>query len=145
VDLTGTELRRLLEIAFSGELGVSSVSGLQIKRLDVPVGIRGSWDRDLNGDGKKEPWERNLVLDVRDQNGNGLDRDAHYRLATIQFLAFGADYQDIVYEKLPPERFEVHQDVMIREVVAEFIKARSPISPADFFSEKNYRILPVRP
>jgi 5'-nucleotidase len=143
VELTGSELRRLLEVAFSGELGVSSVSGLQVKRLDIPVGLHGSWDRDLNRDGKKDSWERNLILDVRDQDGRPIENNATYRLATIQFLAFGADYQDIVYDKLPPNRFHVYQDVMLRDVVADYIKQRSPIQPSDFYSEGNRRILTV--
>lgn len=143
VELNGAELRRLLEVAFSGELGISSVSGLQIKRLDIPLGKHGSWDRNLNGDGKKDSWERNLLLDVRDQNGHSIENNATYRLATIQFLAFGGDYQDIVYDKMPPSKFHVHQDVMLRDVVADFIKRRSPIKPSDFFSEQNRRILSV--
>ena len=55
VELTGAELRMLLEIAFSGELGMSAVSGLQIRRWNVPPGVPGVWDRDLNGDGKNKP------------------------------------------------------------------------------------------
>ena len=58
VELTGAELRRVLEIAMSGGHGISGISGLRVRRIDLPPGARApqgsSWSRDLNGDGKQE-------------------------------------------------------------------------------------------
>jgi 5'-nucleotidase len=145
VDLHGKQLRRLLEVAFSGELGIPSVSGLQVKRLDVPLGQSGPWDRDLNGDGKKMPWERNVLLDVRDLKGHPLEDDQLYRLATITFLAYGGDYQDIVYDSVPPDRFHYFMDVIVREVIVDYIEARSPIRPDRFYSENHPRLVSLDP
>lgn len=144
-DLTGSELRRLLEVAFSGVLGMPSVSGLRITILNVPAGQQGPWSRDLNGDGKKEDWERNLLVDVRDEKGTSLDDGKHYKLTTNSFLAEGGDYQDLVYERIPPARVHVYEGMLVRDFLAQYFTAHSPLGPAKYYTPATARIKIVSP
>ena len=145
VELTGANLRRLLEVAFSGVLGTPSVSGLRVTCLRVHSGQTGNWTRDLSGDGKSEEWERNLVVDVRDTSGKALEDSRTYRLATNSYLAEGGDYQEIVYEKIPPDRIHFHQDLLVRDILADYFAAKSPLDPDRYYSPQKVRIEFVSP
>lgn len=140
VRLTGNELRRLLEIAFSGSEGIPAVSGLIVRRQDVPVGQPGPWDRDLNQDGQKETWERNIVLDVLDQNGAPIEDDHIYKLATNDFLVSGGDYQGLVYNQIPKDRIHYYQEISIRDIILDYLIRKSVISPAEYLSETTRRM-----
>src|SRR5262245_26727204 len=145
VELTGAELRLLLEVAFSGEFGLSSISGLEIRRWDVPPGVPGIWDRDLNGDGKKQTWERNLVRAVSDSQGKPIEDSRTYRLATISFLANGGDYCDFVYHKLSSERFHKFQTAFIRDLIADYVSRQTALSPSAYFNPDRPRVQMLPP
>ena len=140
VQLTGSELRRLLEIAFSGSEGIPSVSGLIVRRLDAPVGQPGPWDRDLNQNGQKEAWERNFVIEVLDQNRTPIEDDHIYKLATNDFLAGGGDYQGIVYNQIPKDRIHYYQEISIRDILLDYLIRKSVISPAEYLSVASRRM-----
>ncbi|HSP07238.1 MAG TPA: bifunctional UDP-sugar hydrolase/5'-nucleotidase [Acidobacteriota bacterium] len=140
VDLTGTELRSLLEVSGSGALGVPSVSGLYVKYLRVPSRRPGPWDRDLNGDGKKEEWERNLVVDIRDAGGKPLDPNRTYRVATTSYLVEGGDFSSIVYDHIPPSRIHYYENLLVRDAIAAYLQRESPLNPAHFCSPGHSRI-----
>lgn len=147
VELTGAELRRLLEIAESGGHGVSPVSGLHIKRLNLMPGQRGSWDRDLNQDGKTEDWERLALIDLTDNQGQPIKNDAHYKIATADFLTLGGDHQSFLYKTIPASRKHVFEGVLIRDVLLDYLKKKGEIRPQDYFDAKRPRIeqVPVLP
>lgn len=140
VDITGKELITLLEIGFSGVFGPPSLSGLKVKTMRVPAGQPGPWLRDLNQDGKQEDWERDLLVDVRQLDGTPIVENKMYRLASNTYLVDGGDYQSFVYEKIPPERVHAHHDVFIRDVLADYFKARSPLAPTQYFTASKARI-----
>ncbi len=117
VQLTGSQIRRILEIATSGEVGMPAVSGLRLKVLNVAPGVAGPWDRDLNGDSKKETWERNLLVDVRDLQGNQIADDKVYKLATNSFLSGGGDFQKIVYDQVLQTHIQQFTGLLIRDVI----------------------------
>ncbi len=139
-DLAGSELRQLLEVAFSGVLGMPSVSGLKVTILNVPAGQQGPWSRDLNGDGKKEDWERNLIVDVRDESGRILEDIKRYKLATNSYLAEGGDYQDLVYTKIPLARIRVWEGMLIRDILAQYVTAHSLLRPVKYYTPNTARI-----
>ncbi len=139
VELTGAELRQLLSIAFNGVVGMPSVSGLRITTKSVRLGEHGPWERDLNGDGKKDDWERNLLVQVTDEKGAPLQDTQIYKLATNSFLQEGGDYQDVVYDRIPPSRIHVFQ-LMIRDILADYFKAKSPLEPTKYYSQDSRRI-----
>ncbi len=137
VELTGSELRRLLEIAFSETKGMPAVAGLRITRVEaVP-----SLSRDLNGDGVKEDWERNLLIDVRDQKGNPLNEQKVYRLATLSYLVEGGDYQNHVYDRISTSRIHWFGETLVREIIVDYMMKKSRLNPADYYSKRAPNIL----
>jgi 5'-nucleotidase len=144
-ELKGSELRRMIEIALSGQVGEASVSNLHITRLDVPPGVPGPWDRDLDGNGVKETWERNLILSIQDPGGKEIRDDQFYRMATIDYLTNGGDYQSEVFDHVPAERIHVYPEFPARDIVKDFIRTKSTIDPTIFYTEQTRRIIPIPP
>ncbi len=142
-ELKGPEVRRMIEIALSGQVGEASVSNLRISRLAVAPGVPGPWDRDLDGNGVKETWERNLILSIQDPNGKEIADDQFYRVATIDYLTNGGDYLSAVFDHVPPERIHVYPEFPAREIVKDFIKSKSAIDPTIFYTEETRRITPI--
>jgi 5'-nucleotidase len=145
VELTGAELRLLIEIAESGGHGISPVSGLIVRRLDVAPGQRGPWDRDLDHNGRTEDWERNLVVGLTDAAGHPIRDDARYRLATYNFLSSGGDHQNLVYSKLPPGRIQGFSQRSAREALAAFLLMQGEIAPETYFNPTHPRVTLVKP
>lgn len=141
VELTGEELTRLIEISFSIRAGITPVAGLKIERIAVPPAEQGPWDRDLDGDGKMETWERNLVLKITDSKGRKLSPRKTYRVATIDFLVNGAEYHGKVYSKVPPSRIHIYPDVFMRELVVKEVRRRKKLRPSDYFDAANPRVI----
>lgn len=142
-ELKGSELRRMVEIALSGQVGEASVSNLHITRLDVAPGVQGPWDRDLDGNGVKETWERNLIISIQDVNGKEINNDEIYRIATLDYLTNGGDYLSAVFDDVPPERIHVYPEFPAREIVKDFITSKSALDPAIFYTEQTRRITPI--
>jgi 5'-nucleotidase len=142
-ELKGSELRRMIEIALSGQVGEASVSNMHITRLDVAPGVQGPWDRDLDGNGVKETWERNLIISVQDVNGKEISNDQIYRVATIDYLTNGGDYQSEVFDRVPAERIHVYPEFSAREIVKEFITSKSALDPTIFYTEETRRVTPI--
>jgi 5'-nucleotidase len=142
-ELKGSEVRRMIEIALSGQVGEASVSNLHITRLDVKPGVPGPWDRDLDGNGVKETWERNLIISIQDPGGKEISNDEIYRVATIDYLTNGGDYQSAVFDNVPAERIHVYPEFSAREIVKDFILSKSAIDPTIFYTEETRRITPI--
>jgi 5'-nucleotidase len=144
-ELTGAELRRMLEIAFSGGHAMPGISGLRVKRLDLKPGERGPWDRDLNGDGKKEDWERAALLEITDEQGNPLKDDKRYRLATDDYLVIGGDHQKFVFDQVPKNRIRIFEDTGFTDLLARYIERRGTVSPTDYYDPAHPRIQNIPP
>jgi 5'-nucleotidase len=146
VHMKGSELRRLLEIAFSGGHGSTPVSGFRIKRLHLAPGIQDpKYSRDLNDDGKKEDWERNLLIDVRTVDGATIDDDKTYKLATVDFLVSGGDHQAVVYDSIPAKRKHQYPGVWMRDIVIEYLKNKKEFQASDFYKPGSERVENVNP
>lgn len=145
IDIKGSELRRLIEIAQSGGHGISPVSGLHVKRLNVPPGAQGTWSRDLNGDGVREDWERNLTIEITDTHGVPLQDDKIYKLATHDFLVMGGDHQNYVYDKLPTSRKHTFAGIWLRDLIVDYLAKHGEIRPEDFYSPERPRVELISP
>jgi 2',3'-cyclic-nucleotide 2'-phosphodiesterase (5'-nucleotidase family) len=143
-ELKGSDVRRMIEIALSGQVGEASVSNLRISRLDVAPGVAGPWDRDVDGNGVKETWERNLILSIQDPSGKEIGNDQFYKVATIDYLTNGGDYLSAVFDHVPAEQIHVYPEFPAREIVKEFIRSKSTIDPTIFYTEETRRITPIR-
>lgn len=135
-ELTGSELRQLLEIAFSDRSRVPAVAGLRVTLTD-------SASRDLNADGKQEEWERNFIKDVRDSKGAALSDNKSYKIATISYLAEGGDYQDFIYNRIPASRLHWYGEMMVREIIADYLKKKPKLNPADYYNKNKPNVLMV--
>jgi 2',3'-cyclic-nucleotide 2'-phosphodiesterase (5'-nucleotidase family) len=131
-ELTGAELRQLLEIAFSDTTRVPAVAGLRVTLIEP----NDAASRDLNADGNKEEWERNFIKDVRDSKGAPLSTNKIYKLATLSYLAEGGDYQNYVYDRIPTSRIHWYGEMMVRQIIADYLKKKPKLNPADYYSEK---------
>lgn len=150
VELKGSELRRCIEIATSSAHGVPGLSGLRARVIDVsrvpPEYLDNpSISRDLTGDGKRAPWERNLLLDLNDSAGNAIKDDQFYRLATLDFLVLGGDHQSAVLSRLPARRIRTFPGVTLRDAVINYLKNNPIVDPASFFDPARPRVELVRP
>jgi 2',3'-cyclic-nucleotide 2'-phosphodiesterase (5'-nucleotidase family) len=132
-ELTGAELRQLLEIAFSDLSKVPAVAGLRVTLIAPPYGD--SVSRDLNGDGLKEEWEKNCIKEVRDMNGARLSNEKIYKLATLSYLAEGGDNQKFVYERIPTSRIHWHGELMVREIIANYLKKKPKLNSTDYYNK----------
>ncbi len=131
-ELTGAELRQLLEIAFSDTTRVPAVAGLRVTLIEPNDAAA----RDLNADGNKEEWERNFIKDVRDSKGAQLSTNKTYKLATLSYLAEGGDYQNYIYDRIPTSRIHWYGEMMVRQIIADYLKKKPKLNPADYYSEK---------
>lgn len=135
-ELTGSELRQLLEIAFSDQNRIPAVAGLHIKLMEPAA-------RDLNGNGIKEEWERNFIKDVRDANNAPLNDQKTYKLATLSYLAEGGDYQNFIYDRIPASRIHWYGEMMVRDIIADYLKKKPKLNPADYYSKNTPNVLMV--
>ncbi len=142
-ELKGSEVRRMIEIALSGQVGEASVSNLHVSRLDVQPGVPEPWDRDLDGNGVKETWERNLIISIQDVDGKEIGDDQFYKVATLDYLTNGGDYLSAVFDHVPAERIHVYSEFPAREIVKDFIKSKSAIDPTIFYTDETRRITPI--
>jgi 5'-nucleotidase len=133
-DLTGAQFRTLLEIAFSGAKGMPAVAGLRVT-LTQPT------PRDLNGDGAKEDWEQNVLSDIRDKKGNQLNDKKIYRLATLSYLVEGGDHQNYVFDRIPPARIHWFGEILVRDLIADYLKKKAQVNPTDYYSKKSPNVL----
>ena len=141
VELTGAELRQLLEIAFSDSARVPAMAGLRVTLIAPPYSDAVS--RDLNSDGVKEEWERNYIKDVRDMNGASLSGEKTYKLATLSYLAEGGDNQNFVYDRIPAPRVHWYGELLVREIIADYLKKKPQLNPADYYKKNTPNVLMV--
>lgn len=140
VSLTGSELTRLLEIGTSGGHGIFPVSGLELTRIAAAQGQRGTWDRDLDGNGVSEDWERNLLVEAKLTSSKIPIQPHHrYKVATIDFLAQGGDHLSIVFDKVKKSRIITYQGVFLRDIFVEYLKRHSPLSIDKFKTPKRIK------
>ena len=114
-----------------------AVAGLHITRIEASPAL----SRDLNGDGVKEDWERNLLIDVRDQNGNPINEQKVYRLATLSYLVEGGDYQNFIYDRISTSKIHWFGEILVREIIADYMTKKSRLNPSDYYSKSTPTVL----
>ncbi len=139
VQVTGRELKQILQVAESGAKGFFPVSGVKLTILHPDVPTKG---RDLNGDGRTDLWEIDRLVSVRLSNGAAIDDRKLYRLATIDFLIQGGDDMGWVFSRIPKERIEMQAGGMLRDAAERYISRLGVLNTAaqPLVDEKNPRI-----
>ena len=105
VRVTGREMKELVKPLVSGAHVAPAIWGLKVNFFDRDDS---SFDRDVNGDGKKENWERDRLQPetglVWEKTGKPVDDKEEFWLATIDYLAAGGDNTAHVFDKIPLSR-----------------------------------------
>jgi hypothetical protein len=84
-----------------------------------------AFDRDLNGDGKKEKWERDRLDPVRglvwEDTGKPVRDDEEFWIATIDYLVEGGDNTGRVFKQVPASKRKYFEAVP-HDIVSEYLK-----------------------
>ncbi len=126
LELKGRELSLLMRIVLSGHRGYFSFSGVKARVLDLTSLAPHS--SDLNGNGKIESWEVDRIRELTLENGQPIDPEAHYSLATLDFLAHGGDDLGWFMNQIPASRVKILTGVLVRDVIEKALKAKSPLN-----------------
>lgn len=144
LDVTGSELKKIVQVAESGMRGFFPVSGIVVKLIDLKHTAPSS---DLNGDRKIETWEIDRVLDVRFADGSPVQDKKHYRLATIDFLVTGGDDMGWVFSQVPKSRVTLDSGGLVRDAVLDHLARVNPINTVEqpVVDPKKPRFIRVEP
>ena len=122
VSLSGKELKRLVEIATSGEgPPLGQFSGLKV------VLYHGILEkRDLNGDGKKESWENNRLTSVKLNDGSKIEDDKFYTLGIQTFFSEnGVGGYDFIFSSIGEERKTIFYHKTNRQALFDLFQSLS--------------------
>jgi len=117
VTMTGAQVKRMLEItSIGGGRGILQTSGLR-------------YTFDESRDADKPAAQRNRLLSVTLADGQPLDPNALYRVATIDFLVTGEGLESMM-KAIPAERIKIDYSRPIRELLIDALKAMpQPLTP----------------
>lgn len=120
IRVSGAKLLDLLRVSTSGSHGGPVVRGLKLvvdNKQDEC--IREDW----NGDGRKEEWERNLLVSATLEDGSPIDLAKEYVLVTTSYLAMGGSDFRQVLSSLPVGSVSFPKDKRtIRELMVDWMK-----------------------
>jgi 5'-nucleotidase len=129
VKINGKQLRSLIEVGVSGAQKIPAIWGI---RATYHTGFKPEYERDVNGDGRKDGWERNRLVSLTWDSGKPVQDTDEFWLATIDFLVTGGDNSDVAFGSLPPKRKKFFDETS-RDPVAEYLRAhkgiRLPLEP----------------
>jgi len=139
VKMKGKQLKDLMRVGVSGANMLPVIGGIRAKFF---LDDKDSYLRDVNGDGKKEKWERNRLAElVWEKSGKPVDDEEEFWLATNDYLASGGDKTGHVFDTIPPSgrRFS---DLSTRDVVAAYLRAgKAKVLP----TTDKMRLVPANP
>lgn len=127
IRIKGSELKTMLRIAESGSRSFFPVSGMHLRIIDPKFEAPSS---DLDGDKKIADWEVNRLIEAKFDNGNSIEDQKEYRLATIDFLVTGGDDMGWIMSRIPKDRIDLAGVGMIRDVVEKYMTQNSPLNTA---------------
>ncbi len=141
LQLTGRELKQLIEITQSGARGFAPTSGLKIRAealtLDpeaqrFPPQVKA---RDLDQNGIQEAWESDRVLSLTLADGSSIQEAKLYRIATVDFLVKGGDDFGWFMKQIPASRITLESGKTIRDAFIAHVKKLSARGSLNSVSE----------
>jgi 5'-nucleotidase len=127
VKMKGHQVKLMYQIATSGHHGVTPVSGLKVKLIPMDHAVP---ERDLNGDGNKESWEQNHLLELFTEDGKPLKDDRDYTVATYDYLVNGGDDLKWFMDQIPQKDI-VKKSGYARDLMLEYLKKRKRINTVE--------------
>ena len=125
LETTGAELESILEFLTSGAHSLPQVSGMRLV-IDGGAGTA----RDLDGDGESQPWERDRLLAVSDEQGLPLASDAIYRLLINDYLIERPGDAQFVFGQVPSSRVTPLPDLVRDAILASLRAQPQPLGSA---------------
>lgn len=113
VELTGSQIREVLEQSLTLKKGLLQISGLRVEYSP-----------------RRPEGDRVISVEI---DGDPLEETAYYRVATNIFLAGGGDY----FPTFARGRFRRDSGVLLRDAVAEYISLNTPLYPG-FESDRRW-------
>lgn len=130
--VTGKQLTQILQVAQNDSKGFVSVSGLKMKVIDHSVEAP---YEDYDKTGLTAAWKYNRLLSLTKTDGQALNPDQVYTLATIDFLVFGGDGMGWPMSQISKNQIQISTGILAREAVMKWIEKNSPLN------SKQYRLL----
>lgn len=121
VKVDGKQVKEMVRVLTSGAHIVPALKGLKVTYYDRKDP---AFDRDVNGDGKKDPWERDRLAPngvVWESSGKPVGDHEEFWLATLDYLAAGGDDLAHVFKDIPLSKRK-YFDVGPRDLMAEYLK-----------------------
>ena len=125
VKLSGAQFKDLLRVGVSGANTLPLLWGVKVKFHEDE---KPEYLRDLNGDGKKENWERNRLAEVVwESSGKPVRDDEEFWVATNDYLASGGDKTSHVFDSIQ-EKNKRFLDITSRDLVADYLRKNPGLS-----------------
>jgi 5'-nucleotidase len=122
VKMTGRQLREMMKPLFSGEHKVPLVWGIKVRFFNR---VDSAFDRDVNGDGKNEQWERDRLDPVNglvwEENNKPVGDEEEFLVATLDYLVAGGDHLEHVFGPIPLTKRK-YFEMGPRDLVAEYLR-----------------------
>jgi 5'-nucleotidase len=138
VKLSGRQFKDLVRVGVSGAQSIPSCQGVKVvyHRSEAP-----RFERDVNGDGKMEKWERDrLVSVVWEKTGKPVRDDEEFWVATNSYLAEGGDHTEHVFGRIPRDRFH-YAETVEHDLVAEYLRNHPGIDLPRHY-ERHFEAIP---
>lgn len=116
----GSEVIQLLTIAENGARGVFPVSGA---RLWLVKPGQPTESTDLDADRRIAHWEVDRVREIRTLDGERIQKNKTYKIATIEYLCDGGDDLKWIMSRLCGLKERQEIKVTVREAVAAYLRA----------------------
>jgi 2',3'-cyclic-nucleotide 2'-phosphodiesterase (5'-nucleotidase family) len=127
VKVTGRQFKEMVKPLISGQHIVPAIWGVKVSYNDRDDS---SFDRDVNGDGKREKWERDRMKPhgmVWEKTGKPVKDEEVFTIATLDYLAAGGDNVAHVFKNIP-ESMRQYMDIGPRDLMAEYLKSHPGIT-----------------
>jgi 5'-nucleotidase len=125
VKMNGAQLKDLMRVGVSGSQSLPLFIGVRASYYtdDSPAYLR-----DVNGDGKKELWERDRLKSlVWEKTGKPVADTDEFWLATNDYLVAGGDNTAHVFGSIPSSRRR-YLDITTRDLVADYLRKHPGLS-----------------
>ena len=120
LELTGLEVKRLIQILTTGSRGFPGIAGLHVKVIDPQYP---ALPPNHAGGRKTFPWEVDRVLSIRDSKGLKLKDGKRYTVVTTDFIARGGDDTEPLIKNLSPKHVQILEDSLRQWAKESFIQA----------------------
>ncbi len=140
VKVNGSQLKEMLRVLLSGSHKVPMVSGIKVRYFNREDS---AFDRDVNGDGKKEDWEKDRLDPmggvVWEDTGKPVGDHEEFLLATLDYLVAGGDHLTHVFDPIPLSKRR-YFDLAPRDLMAEYLRKHPGI---ELPRKDHLRLVPV--